>query len=135
MNASRLPVAALAAALSSCAAFGDPRSLSRAPELATGAGEVVFTKSEDGGTAVKLSVRNLPEPDRLDPPGYTYVAWAQDAPESIPLNLGSLRLGEDADAELKARTELDYFELFITAEPAGDVERPTGRRLLWAALD
>lgn len=135
MNARQRTVAALVATLSSCAAFGGGRPLSRGPELATGEGVVVFEKTGDGGTAVTLSVRNLPEPDRLDPPGYAYVAWAQDSPENAPLNIGSLRLGEEAGGELRARTELEYFELFITAEPAGDAERPTGRRLLWAARD
>ncbi|MCR4294772.1 MAG: hypothetical protein NUW21_04510 [Elusimicrobia bacterium] len=135
MNASGRTVAALVAALSSCAALGGGRPLSRGPELATGEGEVVFEKSGDGGTAVELSVRNLPEPEGLDPPGYAYVAWAQDSPENPPLNLGFLRMGDEAGGELKARTELDFFELFITAEPAGDVERPTGRRLMWAARD
>lgn len=135
MNASALTVAALAATLTSCAALGGARPLSRAPALATGEGEVVFRKSGDGGTSVALSVRNLPEPERLDPPGYAYVAWAQDSPENPPLNLGCLRRGDEPGGELEARTELDRFELFITAEAAKDAERPTGRRLLWAARD
>lgn len=135
MKARGWTVSAVVAALSSCAALGGGRTLSRAPELATGEGEVVFRKSGDGGTAVDLSVRNLPEPERLDPPAYAYVAWAQDSPENPPRNLGFLRRGDEAGGELKARTELDYFDLFITAEAAGDAERPTGRRLLWAARD
>lgn len=135
MNASGWTVAALAAALSSCAAFGGGRPLSRGPELATGEGEVVFERSGDGGTAVRLSVRNLPEPERLDPPGYAYVAWAQGSPENPPLNIGSLRMEEEAGGELRARTELDFFDLFITAEPDREAERPTGRRLMWAARD
>lgn len=135
MNARRTSVAALVAALSSCAAFGGGRPLSRGPELATGDGEAVFERSGDGGTAVRLRVRNLPEPEGLDPPGYAYVAWAQDSPENPPRNLGSLRRDGEAGAGLKARTDLEYFDLFITAEPAGDVERPTGRRLMWAARD
>lgn len=135
MRASGWTVAGLVAALSSCAAFGAGRPLSRAPGLATGEGEVVFRKSGDGGTSVDLSVRNLPEPERLDPPGYAYVAWAQDSPERPPRNLGRLRRRAEAGAGLKARTELSYFELFITAEAAVDADRPTGPRLLWAARD
>lgn len=135
MRASGWTVAVLVSALSSCAALGGGRPLSRAPDLATGEGEVVFRGSGDGGTSVDLSVRNLPEPERLDPPGYAYVAWAQDSPENPPRNLGFLRRDDEAGGGLKARTELDYFELFITAEATGDAERPTGRRLLWAARD
>lgn len=130
MKASGWTVAALVAALSACAS-GGVRPLTRAAELATGEGEVVFGKSGDGGTSVGLRVRNLPEPERLEPPGYAYVAWAQDSAENPPRNLGALRGG----GELKSRTELESFELFITAEPAGDAERPTGRRLLWADRD
>lgn len=128
-----LRAAALVAGLSSCAGLGGGRPLSRAPELATGEGEVVFAPN-GAGTDVALRVRNLPEPERLEPPGYAYVAWAQASPEEPPRNLGALRMGEEAGA-LKARTELDYFDLFITAEAAGDAERPAGRRLLWAARD
>ncbi|MDP3542899.1 MAG: hypothetical protein Q8T11_10595 [Elusimicrobiota bacterium] len=135
MNASGLPAAALLAALSSCAAFGGGRTLNRGPELATGEGEVVFKKDGGGGTSVELRVRHLPEPEGLEPPGYAYVAWVRHHPEAAPLNLGALSRRDEAGAELKARTELDFYELFITAEAAVDAERPTGRRLLWAERD
>lgn len=135
MNTKILLVPAAVAALSSCAAFGGGRALSRGPELAAAEGEVSFTRVPAGGTAVDLRVKHLREPERLDPPGYAYVAWAQARRDEPPVNLGLLNMAPDMSGELRVMTEAPCTELFITAEASGDAERPTGRRLLWAACE
>lgn len=123
------------AALSSCAALGGGRTLSLAPEIPWAEGAVKFTKIDGGGTAVELRVRNLMEPERLDPPGYAYVAWVRGAREDPPRNVGALSLSEDLSGELRTTTEHACSELFVTVEATGDAERPTGRRLFWARRD
>lgn len=135
MIARRFVLAAAAAALSSCAGLGGGRPLSRGPELPAAAGEVRFTRLAGSGTAVSVRVENLAEPERLDPPGYAYVAWVRTGREDPPSNLGCLSMRGDFSGELRALTTVDCSELFITAEATGDAERPTGRRLLWAACD
>lgn len=135
MNSSRFVIAAAAAALSSCAGLFGGRPLSRGPDLPAAVGEVSFTRLAGSGTAVEVRVENLVEPDRLNPPGYAYVAWVRTGREGPPSNLGFLSLRGDSSGELRALTALDCSELFITAEATGDAERPTGRRLLWAACD
>lgn len=135
MNTRILLIPAAVAALSSCAALGGGRSLSRGPELAAAEGEVSFTRMPGSGTAVDLRVKHLREPERLDPPGYAYVAWAQARSDEPPVNLGLLNMAPDLSGELRVMTEVPCTELFITAEASGDAERPSGRRLLWAACD
>jgi hypothetical protein len=133
MNPIRLSI--LAAALSSCAAFGGGRAMSRGPEAAAAEGEVSFRKLPGRITAVEVRVKNLREPERLSPPGYAYVAWLRGRREDPPSNLGLLNMREDLSGELRATTPLTCSELFITAEATADAERPTGRRLLWTACD
>lgn len=134
MNPIRLLIStAVVAALSSCAARGGGRPLSLDPEVPWVEGAVDFTKLDGGGTAIELRVRNLMEPERLNPPGYAYIAWVQGARGDPPRNVGALRLGEDLSGELRTLTEHACSELFVTVEATGDAERPTGRRLFWAS--
>lgn len=135
MNAIRLTILAAGSVLSSCAALGGGRALSRAPELPSAEGRIRFTRMVGSGTGVDLRVRHLPEPERLDPPAYAYVAWARGSRESPPQNLGFLRRGDDDAGELRALGAQGCSEVFITAEATGDAESPAGRRLLWAACD
>lgn len=135
MNMFRCVLAAGVAALSSCAALGGGRTLAIGPDAPAAVGKVRFTRMAGSATAVDLRVRHLPPPERLDPPGYAYVAWVRAAREDPPLNLGGLVMRDDRSGELRALTELACTELFVTAEATSDAERPTGRRLLWAACD
>lgn len=135
MRLSRCLSAAGVAVLSSCAALGGGRPLVAGPDAPAAEGEVSFTRLAGSGTAVELRVRHLPQPERLDPPGYTYVAWVRAGREEAPRNLGGLVFRDDRSAELRALTAQDCAELFVTAEATGDAERPTGRRLLWTARD
>jgi hypothetical protein len=135
MNMRLMSITAAVAALSSCAALGGGRSLSRGPDMPAAVGEVSFTRMGAGGTAVDLRVKHLNPPERLNPPGYTYVAWVRARRDEAPTNLGFLNMAPDLSGELRALAPVECSELFITAEATGDAERPTGRRLLWAACE
>jgi hypothetical protein len=126
----------LAAALSACAALGlGGRPLSRSPGFPAAEGTVSFRDAREGGTGIVLRVRHMTEPDRLDPPGYVYVAWIRGGADVPPQNLGVLEVGADRGAALAAATPLRRFELFVTAESARDVVRPAGPPLLWASRE
>lgn len=133
MDLRRLGTAALAAAALTAACATTPRveKLSTAPQLETAEGRVRLGRLADDQTSVELEVRSLPEPDKLNPPGYAYVAWARSSPTADALNLGALNLDENNDGELKVKTPLRNFEVFVTVEPAADAERPTGPPVLW----
>lgn len=131
MKLNRCMAAVLAAALSSCAALGGPKKLSREADVAGAEGVVRFTKVDRSVTAIDLRVRGLPDPEKLTPPGYVYIAWVRAGREAPPRNVGYLNIGPRATGELRALTEHDCSELFVTAEGSSDVERPSGPRLLW----
>jgi hypothetical protein len=124
--------AVLMAVLAGCAP--GPR-LAAAPALGKAKGNVFFKKTEERGTEILLRVRNLAEPEQLNPPGYAYVAWVQSDREAPPHNVGALAVDEEQTGELATATPLRDFELFVTVEPASDVAAPTGPPLLWTHRD
>jgi hypothetical protein len=95
-------------------------------------GFVRFTLTPADNLLISLSIKHLPDPEKLDPPAWAYVAWIRTS-GGPPLNLGPLNLGKDLNGELKTVTELREFELFVTAEPTAFVERPSGEPLLWTS--
>ena len=118
--------------LAGCAS--GPR-LSSGPALSKAEARISFKKTADLGTRITLKVRNLVEPEDLNPPGYAYVAWVQGDREAPPQNVGALAVDDDRRGELKTITPLHDFELFVTAEASSDVAQPTGPPLLWTHRD
>jgi hypothetical protein len=94
-------------------------------------GEVRFRLLPNDDIAIDLSIKHLRDPQRLEPPAWAYVAWIRSSQESPPLNLGTLTVSKDSSGELKTVTQLHAFDLFVTAEPAGTVEQPSGEPLFW----
>ena len=128
-------IAAAAVLMGTLAACASGPRLASAPALAKAKGSVAFEKTEDRGTEIILRVKNLAEPEGLNPPGYSYVAWVQSDRESPAHNVGALAVDDDLSGELNTVTPLRDFELFVTVEPASDVAQPTGPPLLWAHRD
>lgn len=125
----RPPVLLLAAVLAACAGGGPLRS---SPAIGGAEGTARFTRADDGNVVVDITVEHLRDPERLEPAAWAYVAWARGE-SGVPLNLGPLAVSRDREGRLKAVTQLRRFELFVTAEPSSDVERPSGEPLLWTA--
>jgi hypothetical protein len=124
-------LAAVAVWLWSCASSG----LSFSPKIPAAEGTVKFAKADNGHTTIHLVVKHLAHPNRLTPPANTYVVWVQDGKESAPEKIGVLVLDDNLDGELKGVTPLQSFEMFITGEPSGDVNEPTGDSLFWTSYN
>jgi hypothetical protein len=124
--------AVLAATFAGCAAA--PR-LSSAPALSKAKGTVDFEPSLYKGTKIYVRIENLKDPEKLDPPGYSYVAWVQNERESPPQNVGALALDGDLNGVLKTTTPLHEFEFFVTVETSSDASQPSGPPLFWAHKD
>lgn len=124
-------LAIAACAASGCGSWSRRTALVAGPELPSAAGVATFRKAYDNGTLVELKVKNLAEPESLSPPGYAYIAWIQPSREARPQNLGPLVMGKGAVGELRAKTPLRDFQLFLTVEPASDAAAPSGPPLLW----
>ncbi|UPT75155.1 MAG: hypothetical protein M0D55_05445 [Elusimicrobiota bacterium] len=106
--------------------------LRSSPAVGGAEGEVRYGRTQDDDVVIDLTVEHLRAPERLEPPGWAYVAWARGSSGS-PLNLGPLSVSRGRHATLRAVTQLRNFDLFVTAEPAADVESPSGEPLLWAS--
>jgi hypothetical protein len=126
-------IAAAVGTFSACAALGGGRALSGGPELPEASGTVTFHRLGPHCTGIDLQVKHLSEPEKLLPPGYTYVAWVQKSPEDRPRNVGALNVGADLNGELRTMTPLRRFDLFVTDEATSDAAAPAGPRLLWAS--
>lgn len=90
-------------------------------------GEVKVKKDNNNNYAVKVSVENLAEPNRLPQPKNVYVVWA-DTPNGVQ-NLGRLDVDKGfLSGKLKANLEtvLPYkpSRIFITAEDAATITYP-----------
>ncbi|HXS99664.1 MAG TPA: hypothetical protein VN915_03250 [Elusimicrobiota bacterium] len=127
-------IGVLAAAALSAACASAPR-LSSAPALSKAKGTVTFKPTLYKGTKITLRIENLKDPEKLDPPGYSYVAWVQSERESPPQNVGALVIDPDLNGALSTTTPLHEFEFFVTAETSSDAAQPTGPPLFWIHKD
>ena len=125
-------VAVLAGALTGCVSA--PR-LSSAPTLSKAKGTVSFEPSLYKGTKISVHIENLKDPEKLDPPGYSYVAWVQNDRESPPQNVGALALDGDLNGVLKTTTPLHKNKNNETTETTNDATQPSGPPLFWAHKD
>jgi hypothetical protein len=88
-------------------------------------------RAKNDNTSLEITVKFLPQPQKLSPPKNVYVVWLR--PQNGPIeNIGELWVDKDLEGELKTVTAMRSFEVEITAEPGGQVFRPTGKPVLWA---
>ena len=64
-----------------------------------------------------------------------YVVWVEPLDRSMaPQNVGALRVNDDLEGELRTVTPLEDFNLFVTPEPHGNANEPSGPKVLWATV-
>lgn len=131
---SRWMTAILAATvMTGCAMFGGKVSLSTSSSMPAAEGSVRFSTSRNDNTVIVLSVKHLAHPDKLTPPAGSYVVWTKADKDAMPQSIGALKVDSDLYGTLLAETPLHSFDLFITAEPSGEIQQPTGQPLLWTS--
>ena len=69
--------------------------------------------------------------EKLSPPAGNYVVWTRATTGAPAQNIGELKVDKDLNGELNAETPLHSFDLFVTVEASGQVQEPSGQRLLW----
>jgi hypothetical protein len=98
-------------------------------------GELRVEKGDNGNTEVQLDVKHLAPAPRIESDAAQYVVWIEPTNGSTPpQNVGALSTDDDLRARLRTVTPFEKFDLFVTAERAGDASRPTGPRVLSAAV-
>lgn len=135
MNAWRATImaAAAATAMTGCAIFGGRVALSTSPGMPASEGSVRFSVTNNDNTSIDLRVKHLAHPDKLTPPAGSYVVWTKANKDAKPQNIGALKVDDDLYGAFQAETPLHSFELFVTAEPTGEVQQPSGAPLLWTS--
>ena len=111
--------------------FQHAHTMTVSPTVPAAQGKVKFGKADNGNTSIDLIVKYLAEPQKLQPPEAIYVAWVSPDKDSPAQNIGALQVDSGRKATLKTVTPLHTFELFVTAEASGQVQAPTGTRLIW----
>ena len=137
MNNYRKTLVTALLALAPAAAFALPpmfqhaNTMNVSPDIPAAKGQVKFSKSDNGNTTINLTVKYLAEPQKLQPPAAIYVVWVSADKDSQPQNIGSLKVDDKRKGTLRTVTPLHTFRLFVTAEADGQIQTPTGQRLLW----
>jgi hypothetical protein len=103
------------------------------PDLLAAQGSLRVKSSDNGNSRLRLELKHLAQPEKVSPNASAFVAWAvpQNSPGVSAQNVGTFRVNSELEGSLETVTPHKEFELFITAEPKGDVGVPTGRKLLW----
>jgi len=137
MRTSHLTLLTVILALSPITAYALPTMFQHAntmnvsPDIPAASGKVKFGKANNGNTSIDLMVKYLADPQKLQPPEAIYVVWVSADKDSPAQNVGALMVDDHRKGTLKTVTPLHTFQLFVTAEASGQVQTPTGTRLIW----
>lgn len=87
------------------------------------------TKTDDNNNKiVKINAKNLASPERINPSSTAFVVWGETDQNEIR-NLGQLQNKNAQNATFETVTPYEINEIFITAEPQGSVNQPTGTEI------
>lgn len=127
-------VLALALSVGACAGMHKTPLTSTAQNPAA-KGQVETRRTENQNTEVKLEVEHMAPPQKVAPDATVYVVWAQPlAPDAPPQNMGSFVIDRDRSGSLTTVTPHEKFELLVTPEARGTVERPTNEPVMKAKI-
>ena len=105
--------------------------LGSSSEIPAAEGQVKLRQTSNGNTAIKLTVKHLAPPARIDPTSAVFVVWVRGLETGAqPQNLGALKVNKNLSGKLDTGTSMRAFDLFITCEGTQTVTAPTGAELL-----
>lgn len=91
-------------------------------------GKVKVKKDDNNNYGIKISISNLAEPDRLQPPKKTYVVW-METPDNGTKNIGQINsskgfLSSKLKASFETVSSFKPVKIFITAEDDAAIQYP-----------
>lgn len=105
--------------------------LGRSAEIPAAEGKVKLRQTSNGNTEIKLNVKHLAPPARIDATSAVFVVWVRGLETgALPQNLGALRVNKNLSGKLEAVTSLREFDLFLTCEGTQTVTAPTTMELM-----
>src|SRR5262245_9817919 len=81
-------------------------------------------ETKKGYTEIEVEFDDLKPATKFGPEFLTYVLWAV-SPEGRATNLGEILIDKTADGKLNVTTELQAFDMIVTAEPYFAVTQPS----------
>ena len=91
--------------------------------------------TQNGDTSVDMKVERLSEPSRMSPGATTYVVWARPSSGDMHVQkIGSLKVDDKLNGELRTVVPYQDFQLFVTVENSGGVLKPSGDPLVWTMV-
>ena len=98
------------------------------PVVPAATGTVKMKRDNNNNYALTIRVRNLADPEQLNPPKKYYIVWMESEYNGVK-NLGQLRsstgfLSKKLKAELNAVTPYRPRSIFITAEFETEIQYP-----------
>jgi hypothetical protein len=128
---SSIIVGLLLTGLLAAACFAATLKLESSSQIPAAEGQVKLHQTSSGNTEIKLTVKHLAPPARIEPTSSVFVVWVRGLePGAQPQNLGALRVNKNLSGKLQTTTSLRAFDLFITPEGVSTVTAPTGPQLL-----
>jgi hypothetical protein len=98
-------------------------------------GHLVVSTSNFNSNLIDLTIKNMAQPNRINPRAKTYVVW--EVPAGIKMkaqSIGVLLPDRFAKARLLTATPFKQFDIFVTAEAVNNPVAPTGQKLLWTSI-
>ena len=115
-----------------CSTGGTVRNMQSSATVPGAEGELALSDGGNQNTEILVSVKHLADPRKLRTGATNYIVWSRPfAGNGEPQNLGALDVDENLNGRLRTVTPFRQFSLFITAEPAPNVVKPSGEPLLW----
>lgn len=115
-----------------CSSTGTIRKLETSSVIPGAQGELKVSEGDNRNTKLELEVKHLAKPTALPTGASSYVVWVRPfSATGEAQNLGALRVDDDLTGRLESVTPFPQFSLFVTAESASTVTRPSGDPLLW----
>lgn len=114
---------------------GSTTRLVATPQAPAATAEVEVKAGDNDNTVGTLKVQHMAPPDRVESNSTVYVAWIRPSGREDWQNVGQLQIDEDREGTLELVVPYREFDLSVTAERAGDAERPRGVTVLQGQVD
>ena len=111
--------------LSTVVAWGDEIPLVASQNAPGGEGKISFEHDRNKNTRFTVHTKHLARPDALSPAKTEYVVWVQPRGKD-PQKVGTLKVNENLEGSVSGTTASEFFDVIVTAEDSGNVDRPSG---------
>lgn len=100
-------------------------------------GTVKVTKDKNKNAVIKIQIKNLAEPDRLEPPRKQYIVWMVTDTD-LTKNIGRIKssrtmFNKRMEGSFETISSFTPVKIFITAEDDADIQYPQEQVILSTA--